>query len=68
MADKIAVNDVFKIDNYIIQVYVIKTEERKTTKGFAKAEVIKRVYGRPVDFKRYDYNLTENIVSKKAVE
>ncbi len=65
---KIAVNDVFKIDNYIIQVYVIKTEERKTTKGFAKAEVIKRVYGRPVDFKRYDYNLTENIVSKKAVE
>jgi uncharacterized Zn finger protein len=65
---KIAVDDIFKIDNYIIRVHVIKTEDRKTTKGFAKARVIKRVYGRPVNFKRYDYDLTEFIVSKKAVE
>lgn len=65
---KISVDDVFKIDNYIINVYMIKTEDRKTSKGFAKARVIKRVYGRPVNLKRYDYDLTESIVSKKALE
>jgi len=64
---KIAVEDIIKIDNYIAKVYVIKTEERKTTKGFAKANVIKRVYARPVKFNKYDYDLTDKIVSFKPL-
>ncbi len=64
---EISVGDIFKIDKYIIHVHVIKTDERKLTKGFAKAKVIKRVYGRPVQQKKYDYDLTHHIISKKAI-
>lgn len=62
---EIAVGDIFKIDKYIAHVHVIKTDERKLTKGFAKAKVIKRVYCRPVRESKYDYDLTKFIVSKK---
>ena len=64
---EISVGDIIKIDKYIIHVHVIKTDERKLTKGFAKAKVIKRVYGRPIQENKYDYDLTHHVISKKAV-
>ena len=64
---KIAVDDILKIDKYIARVHVIKTEERKTTKGYAKARVIKRVYAKPVKFNNYDYDLTKFIVQAKPL-
>ena len=64
---KIAVDDILKIDKYVARVHVIKTEERKTTKGYAKAKVIKRVYAKPVKFNHYDYDLTKFIVQAKPL-
>lgn len=64
---KISVDDIIKIDKYIARVHVIKTEERKTTKGFARAKVIKRVYAKPVKFNRFDYDLSDFIVSFKPL-
>ena len=32
--------------------------------GFAKANVITRVYSKPVKFNNYDYDLTKNIFKK----
>ena len=61
---EIAPGDVIKIDNRIVKVHVIKTQERKLTSGFAKAGVIKRVYSKPVIFNNYDYDLTSNIYKK----
>ena len=61
---EIAPGDVVKIDNHIVKVHVIKTQERKLTSGFAKANVIKRVYSKPVKFNNYDYDLTKNIFKK----
>ena len=61
---EIAPGDVVKIDNHIVKVHVIKTQERKLTSGFAKAAVIKRVYSKPVKFNNYDYDLTKNIFKK----
>lgn len=61
---EIAPGDVVKIDNHIVKVHVIKTQERKLTSGFAKAGVIKRVYSKPVRFNNYDYDLTKNIFKK----
>ena len=64
---QIAVDDVLKIDKYIARVHVIKTEERKLIKGFAKGRVIKRVYAKPVKFNHYDYDLTDKIVAYKSL-
>ena len=64
---KIAVDDILKIDKYVARVHVIKTEERKTTKGYAKAKVIKRVYAKPVKFNHFDYDLTKYIVQAKPL-
>ena len=61
---EIAPGDVVKIENHIVKVHVIKTDERKLTSGFAKAGVIKRVYSKPVKFNNYDYDLTSNIFKK----
>lgn len=61
---EIAPGDVVKIDSHIVKVHVIKTRERKLTSGFAKANVIKRVYSKPVKFNNYDYDLTKSIVKK----
>lgn len=60
-----ATEDFVKIAEYVIRINVIKTQERKTRDGFAKARVTQRVYGRPVKFKNYDYDLTDKIVSRK---
>ena len=61
---EIAPGDIVKIDKHVVKVHVIKTQERKLTSGFAKANVIKRVYSKPVKFNNYDYDLTKNIVNK----
>lgn len=60
----ISVGDIVKIENHIIKISVIKTSERKTTSGFAKASVIKRIYGKPTRFNNYDYDLTKGIAKK----
>jgi len=64
---KFEVDDIVKIEDYIFRIKTIKTLERKTKKGFAKASVIKRVYGRPVNLSTYDYDLTNKIISKKKL-
>lgn len=57
------IGDVVKLENVLFKIRAMKTQERKMRKGFAKAFVIKRVYGRPdIDLKRYDYDLTNKIV------
>ena len=53
-----------KIDKYIMRVHVIKTSERKTTSGYAKAGVIKRVYGKRSRMHKFDYDLTDKIFKK----
>lgn len=63
---KFSVGDNVKIKNYIFKINTIKTLERKTKTGFAKASVTKRIYGKPVDFKRYDYDLTDKIYYSKV--
>ncbi len=61
---EIAPGDIVKIENHIVKVHVIKTNDRKLTSGFAKAGVIKRVYSKPVKFNNFDYDLTQNIFKK----
>lgn len=61
---EISTEDIVKIDKHTVKIHVIKTIERKITSGFAKADVIKRVYGRPVRFNNYDYDLTKYIIKK----
>ena len=61
---EIAPGDVVKIENRIVKVHVIKTNDRKLTSGFAKAGIIKRVYSKPVKFNNFDYDLTNNIFKK----
>lgn len=61
---EIAPGDVVKIENRIVKVHVIKTNDRKLTSGFAKAGVIKRVYSKPVKFNNFDYDLTNSIFKK----
>ena len=59
---EIATEDIVKIDKHVVKIHVIKTEERKITNGYAKANVIKRVYSKPLRTKKYDYDLTNKIV------
>ncbi len=57
------IGDVVKIGHVLFKIRAMKTQDRKMRKGFAKAFVIKRVYGRPGDdLKRYKYDLTSKIV------
>ncbi|MEN4006504.1 MAG: HVO_0476 family zinc finger protein [Methanobacteriaceae archaeon] len=57
------VGDVIKLGNLIFRVNSIKTLERKLRRGFAKADVTKRVYGKPLDnHERYNYDLSSNVV------
>jgi len=59
-------DDFVKVADYVIRINVIKTMERKTRKGFAKAKVTQRIYGKPVKFNNYDYDLTDKIISRKS--
>ena len=61
---EIAPGDIVKIEDHIVKVHVVKTQERKLTSGFAKADVITRVYSKPVKFNNYDYELTKCIIKK----
>lgn len=62
------VGDVVKLGNLLFRINSIKTLERKVRKGFAKAGVSKRVYGRPLDKnERYKYDLTPNIVDNTQI-
>ncbi|HOI71337.1 MAG TPA: HVO_0476 family zinc finger protein [Methanobacterium sp.] len=56
------IGEVAKIGNIIFKINSLKTLERKMRKGFARASVTKRVYGRPVDEKRFKYDLTSKVV------
>jgi len=57
------VGDIVKLGNLIFKIISLKTIERKLRKGFARASVTKRVYGRPLEeVVRYNYDLSSNIV------
>ena len=59
------VGDVIKLRNIIFRVSSLKTIERKLRRGFAKANVTKRVYGKPLSKnERYNHDLSSNIVDK----
>lgn len=59
---EINTNDIIRIEDYTLKVHIIKTGSKKLSTGSARADVIKRVYTKPIDLKTYDYNLTDNIV------
>jgi Uncharacterized archaeal Zn-finger protein len=62
------IGDVVKLENVLFKIRAMKTQERKMRKGFAKAFVIKRVYGRPGDdLKRYNYDLTSKVIEVSSV-
>lgn len=56
------IGEVVKMGNIIFRINSLKTLERKMRKGFARASVTKRVYGRPVDEHRFKYDLTSKVV------
>lgn len=57
------IGDAVKLGNLILKINSIKTIERKVRKGFARASVAKRVYGKPLDRgERYNYDLSSKIV------
>lgn len=56
------IGDVVKMGNIYFRINSLKTLERKMRKGFARAGVTKRVYGRPVEEKRYKYDLSLKVV------
>jgi uncharacterized Zn finger protein len=59
------VGDIIKLGNIIFRVNSLKTIERKLRRGFAKADVTKRVYGKPViKNEKYSHDLSSNIVDK----
>lgn len=63
------IGDVVKLGNVLFKIRAMKTQDRKMRKGFAKAFVTKRVYGRPGDdLKRYKYDLTSKIVELSGVD
>lgn len=64
---RISVNDVVKIEDILFKVRVIKTLKKKMTRGSAKASVIRRVYGDPVNYKKYNHDLTNKIAIKKEI-
>jgi uncharacterized Zn finger protein len=65
---RVSTEDIIKIEYTVFKVKVIKTLKMKMTKGSAKSSVIRRVYGEPMDFKKYDYDLSDKIASKKEVK
>ena len=63
------IGDVVKLGDILFKIKAMKTQDRKMRKGFAKAFVIKRVYGRPGDdLKRYTYDLTSKIIDFKYMD
>lgn len=56
------IGDRVKMGNIYFRINSLKTLERKMRKGFARAAVTKRVYGRPVKDKHYKYDLSIKVV------
>ncbi len=57
------IGDIVKLENLLFRINSLKTMERKMRKGFARASVTKRVYGRPIEgIKRYKYDLSSKVV------
>ena len=56
------IGEVVKMGNIIFRINSLKTLERKMRKGFARASVTKRVYGRPVQERRFKYDLTSKVI------
>ena len=56
------IGDVVKMVNIYFRINSLKTLERKMRKGFARASVTKRVYGRPVEQEHYHYDLSSKVV------
>lgn len=56
------IGDVVKMGNIIFKINSLKTLERKMRKGFARASVTKRVYGRPVEERRFKYDLSSKVI------
>jgi uncharacterized Zn finger protein len=57
------IGDIIKLGKKVFKVHTIKTMDKRLKKGFAKASVIKRVYGRPLEkFEDYNYDLTIKVV------
>ena len=66
---KFAVGDIVKLGDITFKVNSLKTIERKVRKGFAKASVTKRVYGKPLEEKkRCAYDLTSKVKAKEIKE
>ncbi len=62
------IGDIVKLENVLFKIRAMKTQDRKMRKGFAKAFVIKRVYGRPdKDLRRFNYDLTSKVIEVKTV-
>ncbi len=60
---RFTIGDLVKLNNLIFQIKSFKTLERKMRKGSASAEIIKRIYGRPVESMKFDHDLSKNIVT-----
>lgn len=56
------VDDIVKLGKVYFRINSLKTLERKLRRGFARASVTKRVYGRPVENHRYNIDLTSKVV------
>lgn len=56
------IGDVIKMGKLIFKINSLKTVERKMRRGFAQAAVTKRVYGKPVDDKKYKYDLSPKVL------
>ncbi|MCC7554169.1 MAG: hypothetical protein KO202_06765 [Methanobacteriaceae archaeon] len=61
---EISVDDIVKIEDYIIKIHTIKTNERRKNSGYANSGDIKRIYGRPAKLNNYDHDFTKNIIKK----
>lgn len=56
------IGDVIKMGNLIFRINSLKTMERKMRRGFARASVTKRVYGRPVDDEKVNHDLSSRVL------
>jgi len=60
------IGDVVKMGNIYFRINSLKTLERKMRKGFARASVTKRVYGRPFEEQQnYNYDLSSKVVGNE---
>ncbi|MCE5215370.1 MAG: hypothetical protein LLF83_11725 [Methanobacterium sp.] len=56
------IGDVIKMGNLIFRINSLKTMERKMRRGFARAGVTKRVYGKPVDDEKFKHDLSSRVL------